>query len=191
MGARLFVPGLGRFLTMDPVAGGSCNAYEYACADPVNVFDLDGRSCRTYKWIYSAPCRPKNSYRESLHAHIAVGLWFTPGGHGIKALRFGARLGKASWRAKKYVTKAKWKKCRTSWRNCGKSVRKWGWGAFTSAAIGGDWDNTKTIGRHWRDTGYDMKAKINNIGCDFYNKVTRGLLRHRCGMMNMSRRWRW
>jgi RHS repeat-associated protein len=42
MGVRSYVPALGRFLSPDPVAGGSANAYEYAAGDPVNNFDLTG-----------------------------------------------------------------------------------------------------------------------------------------------------
>lgn len=45
MGVRTYVPALGRFLTPDPVPGGSANAYEYAGGDPVNQFDLSGE-CR-------------------------------------------------------------------------------------------------------------------------------------------------
>ncbi|WP_258054962.1 DNRLRE domain-containing protein [Streptomyces sp. Ru71] len=43
MGVRLYDPTQGRFLSMDPVPGGSDNAYEYAGADPVNQVDLDGK----------------------------------------------------------------------------------------------------------------------------------------------------
>jgi RHS repeat-associated protein len=42
MGMRSYVPALGRFLTRDPVHGGSANAYDYADQDPVNNFDLTG-----------------------------------------------------------------------------------------------------------------------------------------------------
>ena len=43
MGARSYVPAIGRFLSPDPVLGGSANPYDYSYQDPVNVTDLDGR----------------------------------------------------------------------------------------------------------------------------------------------------
>ncbi|MCP3759357.1 PA14 domain-containing protein [Streptomyces sp. TBY4] len=46
MGARVYLPVLGRFLQVDPVAGGSANNYDYVNADPVNGLDLAG----TFSW---------------------------------------------------------------------------------------------------------------------------------------------
>ncbi|GHE25265.1 hypothetical protein Shyd_86000 [Streptomyces hydrogenans] len=43
MGVRLYNPATGRFLSTDPVYGGNANAYDYVNADPVNMFDLDGK----------------------------------------------------------------------------------------------------------------------------------------------------
>lgn len=43
MGVRSYVPAMGRFLSPDPVRGGSANAYEYAMGDPVNRTDLNGQ----------------------------------------------------------------------------------------------------------------------------------------------------
>lgn len=42
MGVRSYIPGIGRFTSVDPVDGGSANAYEYAYQDPIDNRDLTG-----------------------------------------------------------------------------------------------------------------------------------------------------
>jgi RHS repeat-associated protein len=42
MGARSYIPQLGRFLQTDPVSGGSANAYTYVFGDPINSSDPSG-----------------------------------------------------------------------------------------------------------------------------------------------------
>ncbi|UYQ65102.1 DNRLRE domain-containing protein [Streptomyces peucetius] len=53
MGVRLYNPATGRFLSVDPVLGGSRNSYEYAAANPVTNTDLDGRKYRKRTRYYS------------------------------------------------------------------------------------------------------------------------------------------
>ncbi len=52
MGARQYDPTTGRFLSVDPVPGGSANQYDYTAQDPINGLDLDGRSVVFGSWHY-------------------------------------------------------------------------------------------------------------------------------------------
>lgn len=48
MGARPYDPALGRFLSVDPIEGGSANNYDYANQEPCGTYDLSGEgSCNT------------------------------------------------------------------------------------------------------------------------------------------------
>ncbi|RIK09758.1 MAG: hypothetical protein DCC49_05525, partial [Acidobacteria bacterium] len=51
MGARMYQPKLGRFLSRDPITGGSANDYEYTSGDPINRLDVSGMHhiCTVYQ----------------------------------------------------------------------------------------------------------------------------------------------
>jgi RHS repeat-associated protein len=62
MGVRSYVPAMGRFTSVDPVADGSANAYDYAYQNPVNNSDPDGR------------CTVQFHYVVGKHSHVTAYL---------------------------------------------------------------------------------------------------------------------
>ncbi|OEJ22255.1 sugar-binding protein [Streptomyces subrutilus] len=90
MGARVYNPASGRFLQVDPVPGGSRNAYEYVGADPANAFDLDGR------WSWS-----RTWYRSwgKLVAQVYIPGWGKSQGYVVATGYFNKRW---TWRVKEY-----------------------------------------------------------------------------------------
>jgi RHS repeat-associated protein len=66
MGVRSYVPALGRFISRDPMPGGSLNSYEYAGQDPITQFDLSG--CSFGKFVGCIA----NCISRYCHAHNAT-----------------------------------------------------------------------------------------------------------------------
>nr|WP_258053819.1 DNRLRE domain-containing protein [Streptomyces sp. Ru72] len=89
MGVRLYSPVTGRFLQSDPVYGGGDNAYGYP-GDPVNEFDLDGRSWFGSKW---------RSFKKS---RVAKWAWKNKWEIGLTAAGFIPGLGTAAWAYRAY-----------------------------------------------------------------------------------------
>ncbi|RBY76927.1 hypothetical protein DQ239_12110 [Blastococcus sp. TF02-09] len=67
MGARLYAPNLGRFLTRDSLPGGCANSYVYTYGDPINTEDLDGRAskCRSFTKTSSSGLGAFTLYRDN------------------------------------------------------------------------------------------------------------------------------
>ncbi|WP_236706149.1 MULTISPECIES: RHS repeat-associated core domain-containing protein [unclassified Frankia] len=71
MGVRLYNPYTARFLSTDPVLGGSANPYDYTNQDPYNTFDLDGR------WFWSKWSGWRRAETIALGVTLGVAI-FTP-----------------------------------------------------------------------------------------------------------------
>lgn len=73
MGERIYVPVLGRFLQVDPIAGGNANSYDCVNQDPLTKVDLSGRECTFRK---KNPYASTYSGTEGYLPFPSTGLYF-------------------------------------------------------------------------------------------------------------------
>ncbi|MGY0066904.1 RHS repeat-associated core domain-containing protein [Streptomyces sp. QTS137] len=150
MGVRLYNPATGRFLSMDPVYGGNLNAYEYAHADPLNRFDLDGR------WSWGK--KQWNRFNNKRHRVGRNPNWrsiYWSGKFAVSTAALFSPFGRAKtarnvWRAAKSPRKTV--------KRCGKSAGRFihcagaGWGAQTAVGDFRNWNKNRRFRNAWNDS---------------------------------------
>ncbi|MEU6349816.1 DNRLRE domain-containing protein [Streptomyces sp. NPDC047072] len=153
MGVRLYDPTTGRFLSIDPVPGGSANAYDYGNGEPLDHYDLDGRwwghrsfwnavSFFSYRsWIDAGGAGLHGHYRKAWH-YASGGTGSVTAGHFHGSFcnrfcRYGARHAR-----------------RTGWHLFGRGVaRTLGW-EVSVVATGLDYWHTRGPVTTYRRTYY-------------------------------------
>ena len=147
MGARVYLPVLGRFLQIDPKEGGTENNYAYT-NDPVNEFDLDGNFSWGSVWNASKNF-VKNNWK-TIAVGVAIGaICGATAGIGcavVAGAAAGAAIGGASYavEARGKITPSGMLKSVAGGAVSGAASGALGFGA--SRAIGKIAFNSKTIG---------------------------------------------
>lgn len=78
MGLRSYIPKLGRFLSSDPIDGGSANAYDYSNADPINQVDTSGAAPKRVKCDFVIHYPHKSSHRRGRVNTMTTGRCIGP-----------------------------------------------------------------------------------------------------------------
>ena len=188
MGARVYIPALGRFLSVDPQQGGTDNNYVYA-SDPVNDFDLDG----TFSW--------KNALKVA--TNIATVASFIPGPIGMVAsgVAVAGNLAQGNYKAALVASVGLLGGIGGVAKIASMGASKISGGAGAARALGGvsasfngakvvqrivsAQSNMKVVGRNSRLFGTGGKSLGNALG-----KITKGVYRAGWSKANNKVAWR-
>jgi RHS repeat-associated protein len=163
MGARPYSPLLGRFLSVDPVEGGSAN--DYVGADPINKLDLDGR-CWAWSWVCDAGHAVVNNVKNNWQTYLTVGVtvgcvFMTAGG----CLAAGVALWAVQTGYETITTH------RVDFANAAVNLGTTLAGGAAGRALAGGWRTSNIVraaGRHWKAPPVRWRPTLHNWGKNAY-----------------------
>ncbi|MFD7413579.1 ricin-type beta-trefoil lectin domain protein [Kitasatospora purpeofusca] len=156
MGVRLYNPATGRFLSVDPVPGGSANAYEYCMADPIGCTDLDGRKGIKEWWKKKGSMVVGKTLGTVSAVSGAAGM-FCPQCRAISAVS--GALATAS-----YASGGHWTEAKRQARNTVLNAAVGGFGRFNSASkVFGAAGRYNNLTQRW-SAGISGLAKVSGAG---------------------------
>ncbi|SER12773.1 RHS repeat-associated core domain-containing protein [Actinokineospora terrae] len=145
MGARPYSPALGRFLSVDPVDGGSANDYDYTSADPINSTDLDGNARVCARW-HRARCVAYKTVFKQKYQPLKISVYKNAFIKTVVVSRGGVVISRRIYTASSigwmpsYIQEGNfvWARKRKTWRemmNCGGSIVVFGFSFAGSVVV--------------------------------------------------------